>query len=314
MGLSEEEPRREGSLVRIYDFADTGRGCCCVRDVKRGDELLAIPYAECWSAAESRKEPELAAVAEGGEDLNELDVCALHLLIERAKGPSGTRWQHIEEMPPVYDSPVFWSEEELIALEGSSWLALARRFREEIAADWEALQAQLHQANAHALLERHSIDALGYRWAYATLKSRAAECTIDGRKVRLMAPDFDMFNHNHLIEPGTSHRFDEERQMLVVTATQHYKKGEQAFISYGPAGNGSLLLGGGFCIDPNRFDSVEVPLTVRCDSIRIPLYLMLAPEAPPPSELPTFEFLIPVVEVGEQLELTGVRRASPRPS
>uniref|UniRef100_A0A7S4BKG2 Rubisco LSMT substrate-binding domain-containing protein n=1 Tax=Chrysotila carterae TaxID=13221 RepID=A0A7S4BKG2_CHRCT len=102
------------------------------------------------------------------------------------------------------------------------------------------------------------------------------------------------------ILPGSSHDFDDARQSLVVTATRDYRKNEQAFISYGTAGNGSLLLGGGFVLEKNRFDSVEVPLTVLCDSRRLPLLLTCAPEAPTVSYvLPTFEFL----QVPEDSEL-----------
>ena len=55
-----------------------------------------------------------------------------------------------------------------------------------------------------------------------------------------MAPGFDLFNHSDAIAPGTSHRFDNERQALIVVAARAYAKGEQAFISYGHASNGSL--------------------------------------------------------------------------
>ena len=63
---------------------------------------------------------------------------------------------------------------------------------------------------------------------------------------RLMAPGFDLMNHSVDIQPGRSHRFDEGRQMLEVLATRAYRRGEQAYISYGHAGNGSLLCNGGF--------------------------------------------------------------------
>ena len=54
-------------------------------------------------------------------------------------------------------------------------------------------------------------------------------------------------------------------------ATRDYRKGEQAFISYGTAGNGSLLLAGGFALERNRFDSVEVALTLEVNAQRLPI-------------------------------------------
>mmetsp|Transcript_9266 Transcript_9266/g.30781 ORF Transcript_9266/g.30781 Transcript_9266/m.30781 type:complete len:443 (+) Transcript_9266:53-1381(+) len=275
-------------LVEPYDFPDTGRGLRCVRAVAEGEELLAVPLEECWHEMAARRAPELAALADAS--LSETDAIALHLLLERAKGDGSERAAHLRSMPPVYDSTLFWSEAELAHLRGSDWLDLARRFAEELEADWAALQSQPAVA---ALLSRHGLGIEAYRWAYATVKSRAAEVGMGDEKKRLLAPRFDMFNHSTAVAPGSSHGYDEARQQLVVVAAAPYGAGEQAFISYGGASNGSLLLGGGFALRRNRFDAVEVTLTAKCDARRWLLLMMLAPEAPPPSqeEPPNFEYL-----------------------
>ena len=100
---------------------------------------------------------------------------------------------------------------------------------------------------------------------------------------RLMAPGFDLFNHSDALAPGSSHRFDEERQELLVIATRDYQKGEQAFISYGTASNGSLLLGGGFVLPENKYDYVEVVLSSVVDEKRLLTFMMAAPDVPPPT-------------------------------
>ncbi len=56
-----------------------------------------------------------------------------------------------------------------------------------------------------------------------------------------------------------------------LAAARDYAAGEQAFISYGTAGNGLLLLAGGFVLAENRFDFVEVNLTCACDRQRLSL-------------------------------------------
>ena len=105
-----------------------------------------------------------------------------------------------------------------------------------------------------------------------------------------MAPGFDLFNHSDALEPGSTHSFDSERRALVTCATHRHAKGEQAFISYGHASNGSLLLGGGFTLAANKFDSVEISLSSDVDAQRLTLFMMSSPDVPPPSELPQFEF------------------------
>lgn len=278
-------------LVEPFDFRETGRGLRCVRAVAKGEELLAVPLEHCWHAADARRAAELQPLVSAGATLTELDAIALQLLIERSKGPAGARWEHLQTMPPAYDTTLFWSAEELEALCGSAWLELAERFAGEAASDWAALR---EQPGAAELLSQHGLGFHEYLWAYATVKSRAAELAVDKTPTRLLAPHFDMFNHSAALAPGTSHHYDSERRALVAVAARDYAKGEQAFISYGPASNGSLLLGGGFLLPDNRFDTVEVCLTAQCDAKRLPLFMMVAPEVPPFEDeaAPPFEFLM----------------------
>jgi len=298
-------------LVEPYDFPDTGRGLRCVRAVAEGEELLAVPLEECWHEMAARRAPELAALADAS--LSETDAIALHLLLERAKGDGSERAAHLRSMPPVYDSTLFWSEAELAHLRGSDWLDLARRFAEELEADWAALQSQPAVA---ALLSRHGLGIEAYRWAYATVKSRAAEVGMGDEKKRLasrsemqplamsttrlgpaqQAPPRPSLRHVQPLDrrrsgliprlrrgrggsmagagrqPLVTHdrvaAHHQARQQLVVVAAAPYGAGEQAFISYGGASNGSLLLGGGFALRRNRFDAVEVTLTAKCDARR----------------------------------------------
>ncbi|KAL1515957.1 hypothetical protein AB1Y20_002570 [Prymnesium parvum] len=283
------------ALVEPLDFAETGRGLGCVRDVAEGEELLVVPLSDCWWAPDSRAAAEIAPLLSEGIELSNMDVCALHLLVERRKGAASTRWAHLCDLPRGYDSPLFWSDEEMAALEGSEWRALAVRFLQEVKEEWEALQAKLRDAGEEgggaSFLAAHSIDWDGYLWAYATLKSRQVEACVRGEPARLLAPRFDLFNHSDALVPGSSHFFDDARAALVCRATHPHAKGEQAFISYGTASNGSLLLGGGFVLRSNRFDFVEVLLTSECDAPRLPLYMMAAPDVPPMHELAQFEFV-----------------------
>jgi hypothetical protein len=278
-------------LVEPHIFPETGRGLRCTRAVSKGEELLAVPLDDCWHAAGALRTAELAPLREAGASLTELDAIALHLLIERSKGEASARWAHLHEMPPAYDTTLFWSAEELEQLRGSAWLELAERFSEEVATDWTALQAQ---PGVPAILAEYAITFAEYKWAYATVKSRAAELRVGGALTRLLAPRFDMLNHSDRLAPGSSHFFDEARRELVAVAATAYAAGDQAFISYGPAPNGSLLLGGGFVLAHNRFDSVEVCVTAGCDARRLPLLMMVAPDAPSveQQEASNFEFLM----------------------
>lgn len=234
-------------------FPDTGRGLGCTRQVDEGEEIIVVPLDSCWWEGSSREAAEIKPLIVAGVSFTALDVTALHVLLERSKGQESSRWSHIEVLPPDYDSTLFWNDAELSELCGSAWHGLAEMFTEEAWADWERLRTMLAATEAsQTFLQRHSITWEDYLWAYATLKSRQAEVTVDGEKTRLMAPGFDLFNHSDALVAGSTHFFDPERRALVARASHRHEKGEQAFISYGMASNGSLLLGGGFVLTSNR--------------------------------------------------------------
>ena len=272
------------ALVEEADFAE-GRGVACKRAVKQGEELVCIDLANCWHGPGAR-----ATLPDELATLSDFDATALHLLVERAKGEQSARWKHLASLPQCYDSTFFWSDSELEGLNGSPWLELARRFATEVESDWLALL----NSPARAFISERGISKADYQWAYATLKSRSAEAVVGGvAGSRLMAPGFDLFNHSDALTPGMSHYYSEERQQLIIVASYDHGAGEQAFISYGTASNGSLLLAGGFVLPSNRFDYVEVPLTSLVDSSRLNTYMMAAPDATETSQakLATFEFL-----------------------
>ena len=74
---------------------------------------------------------------------------------------ASTRWSHIEQLPVAYDSPLFWSPDEVDELKGSSWRELALAYNDEVRSDWEALQTTLHAAagaGGDTFLAKHAID------------------------------------------------------------------------------------------------------------------------------------------------------------
>ena len=202
-------------LVVEHDFEETGRGYRCLRDIKQGEELLAIPLADCWTAADARATAQLKPVMDADPELSDVNVTALHLLVERAKGPQSTRWAHLQQLPIEYDATLFWSAEQLSEIKGSPWHELATRFSEEAREDFAALRRAVSKGatpESRALLD--GVTERDYLWAYASVKSRTAEVLVDGEKASLLAPDFDMFNHSDALRPGSTHFFDEPRSGL----------------------------------------------------------------------------------------------------
>ena len=279
------------SAVEPHDFGLTGRGLRTTRAVSAGEELLAVPLDECWHGESARASAVLVPVVRCGAELSDTDAVALQLLAERRRGATSMRAAHLAELPATSDATLFWSAAELDELRGSAWHELAAAFGAAADADWEALCAQ---PGIVQLLAEHGVERADYLWAVTMVKSRSYEAVVDGKVVRLLAPRFDLFNHDDGGATGVAHDFDDARQVLVARATRDLAAGEQAFTAYGTHRcNGSLLVGGGFAVEPNGWDHVEVCLTVeRCDARRLPILMMSAPDAPTTLEvMAQFEFL-----------------------
>lgn len=77
-----------------------------------------------------------------------------------------------------------------------------------------------------------------------------------GKKLKAMAPVFDMFNHDP--SASTVHGFQETNECLHLVTLQAWESGSEVRLNYGPLSNSRLLLLHGFCLPDNLFDAVEL--------------------------------------------------------
>lgn len=249
------------SVVAPREFAETGRGLGATADVARGTVLLAVPFRLCFSKIVASMAAELRSFAPT-IGLREQDLVILHLLIERSKGEASPHASHVAAIPAVYDMPLFWTASELAELEGSGHLKVARVLTEQVQSDYTALVEALRSVGQSEMVEKFGVTLPNYQWATASLWSRCCDVLIKGTPARVLAPDFDMFNHDPSIKPGSSHEYDPDTRSIQVKATRDYKKDEQVFISYGPVANWKLIMWYGFAVPSNEFDSVDLFLSL----------------------------------------------------
>ena len=258
-----------------FDFPETGRGNAVTENVHRGDVLLEIPLERCFSLESARKSEILTkAMEKAATNFTPThdQYMAMHILLEQNLGEKSKHYQQIQSLPPSYDLPLFWSEEERKSLLGTTTYAETLSLEDEVMQDYEMLKHNLGEA----FFKEQDITMERFRWVRATLWSR--QCDLlrpapETTRLRVLVPEFDMFNHSSNVPLGSSHKLNYSRGLVTAFATANVQKGGQAYISYGSgeASSSKLLLWYGFTPlneGDNPFEQLDVTLTSQCSAER----------------------------------------------
>ena len=182
------------------------------------------------------------------------DELALTLLIlyEKLDQGDGSFWKPmIDILPADPGAASKWSEEELQELQDESLKAEAMIV--------VASMQQTYQRVLRPILEQHgdvfTVDRYTweeFRWALLCVESRTFGRFLPHPSI---VPFADLLNH---VNVQTSYRWlpDERRAAYMCDASgEHvHRKGEEAFMSYGPRSNAELLLHYGFALQSNRYE------------------------------------------------------------
>lgn len=140
----------------------------------------------------------------------------------------------------LHNIPIFWSDDELMYLEGSYLL-------EQIADRIDAITEDYHSI-CNVAPEFASIATLEeFKWARMCVCSRNFGLQIDGHRTSALVPHADMLNHHRPRE--TKWTYDDELQAFTITTLQRIPRGAQVYDSYGQKCNHRFLLNYGFAVE-----------------------------------------------------------------
>ena len=190
---------------------------------------------------------------------------------------------HVNTLPKNFPtSPLYFSAEELMRIEGTNCHGFATRMLHQIESDFSQLVQMLRIYNqipnrkmrckkCHDkknekcwcnVLESEGVVELGaYKWALCNIYSRSTDFewdTGDGQPYhrRVVAPLFDMMNHDFMSR--NSHAMDSGGNISVYNGSKIIEAGEEIHLNYGQFPNEKLLLVYGFCVPNNPYDAVEI--------------------------------------------------------
>ncbi|SCU77329.1 LAME_0A00716g1_1 [Lachancea meyersii CBS 8951] len=185
--------------------------------------------------------------------------------------------------PQDINSPYFWTAQELGALKGTELLIKTRRNLKKLIGEWfdvvtslKAVDDQDTQFYLHSsssvdptdLFSRnenpnwHSFEA--YLWATYIFSSRAfpemifSNANVENINQAFLFPIVDLLNHaNGKI---VSWREDPDNNAVNFSTGEKLAAGDELFNNYGDKSNEELLIGYGFAITENQFDSATLTL------------------------------------------------------
>ena len=192
-----------------------------------------------------------------------------HLLViafmmeEHEKGPVSEYWPYLAVLPvDTSNFPVYWSEEELAWLQGSSLLAEVGERRANFRADYDAM------CRVVPGFERFEYPI--FQTFRTMVASRNFTIYVDGAKRTAMVPHADMLNHYRPRE--TSWTFSQSLNSFTMTSLSPLVVGQQVMDSYGKKCNSRFLLHYGFAIEENTEEDGscpnEVPIRLKLEMVQ----------------------------------------------
>lgn len=190
-------------------------------------------------------------------------IMALHLLHEKLNASSLLQpW--ISLLPNSFESPLFWTDEELQLLEGSTIVSVVRRRKEAMRSDYDSLFGSLF-AEYPELFTKSDYTFEAFQWALCTVWSRAFVFNIDSQLVPVIVPFADMFEHGNV---ESTFSLDDQDKVFRITVGQPLKAGERAYISLGAKPNSQLLMNMGFVLQNNPYNQAHSSFPSLSHSIK----------------------------------------------
>uniref|UniRef100_A0A8C6UW68 protein-histidine N-methyltransferase n=1 Tax=Neogobius melanostomus TaxID=47308 RepID=A0A8C6UW68_9GOBI len=246
----------------VANFGTEGYGLQATKDIKAEELFLWIPRKMLMTVESAQNSP-LGLLYSQDRIMQAMGnvTLALHLLCERAD-PSSPWLPYIRSLPPDYDTPLYFQQDEVQQLLGTQAipdvLSQYKNTARQYAYFYKLIQT--HPA-ASKLPLKDSFTFDDYRWAVSSVMTRQNQIpTEDGSRVTLaLIPLWDMCNHtNGLITTG--YNLEDDRCECV--ALRDYKENEQIYIFYGTRSNAEFVIHNGFFFQDNAHDRVKIKLGV----------------------------------------------------
>ncbi|KAJ8030597.1 SET domain-containing protein 4 [Holothuria leucospilota] len=253
--------------LRPANFKTTGRGLMTVKAYKDGDVIISIPKKLLITTQVALESELKDVIVRFPKKLTaRLIICAF-LIIEKMKGSSSFWAPYIRCLPESFDTPAYFTEEELSLLPDSLQVK-SKEQRVKIQQEFRKLKQFFRFAKEFNICKGEELSLSFFKWAWFVVNTRSLymeESYSAGRyldpsekDVYVLAPFLDLLNHSPEVDvTGAYNPSNDCYEISTVTPFHRY---DQVFIYYGPHDNKTLLLDYGFVVPSNPHSVVQISL------------------------------------------------------
>jgi histone-lysine N-methyltransferase SETD3 len=272
----------------------SGIGVFTSKECSKGDVLISVPLGICISVETISQYSKLNVIFEDNPSILEYpdEVLAIGLMYA-ITNPEDTNcpWsQHVATLPRRFNTPLFWSEDELNDLKGHTLFHLSKMLSQRISSDFDSIHVPL-SSNYPELLGRTDQDV--YVWALSVVYSRALDITRGSSEhLRVIVPVLDMLNHSPQAATSATDtfHFDEEKGEVQYRAGMALGSGEECLAVYGNYCNAKLLFSYGFAIRNNPVQAIDLWTRLSPQSFAADYKARLLSQEPLTAPGQTFDF------------------------
>ena len=238
--------------LELRDYGNEVRGCHAVEDISSDEIIVKIPL-ECLITVEMGQATDIGkAIIRANIDLDAPKhiFLMLYMLIDR-KNPRSFFKPYYDILPATLSNmPIFWSENELKALQGSHILNQIDERKVAIENDYNSICDIAPEFTRICTLHE-------FAWARMVVCSRNFGMMVNGLRTAALVPYADMLNH---YRPRQSKwQFEDHCQAFTITSLCPMNSGAEVYDSYGLKCNHRFLLNYGFSVEDNVEEDGSCP-------------------------------------------------------
>ena len=164
--------------------------------------LCSIPFGSLFCIEAFKSDPQIQAFITAHSEsvgLREDDILAVALIAEKQKGDKSKWHKHMDLLPKLYHTVLYFEGIQLEALKGSNLYTTAKQLQAQVAGDFKRiapvvrtwLGEQFPDVDVSTVFTQET-----FTWAISTIWSRFITVVREGKQMRVMAPYMDFYNHN----------------------------------------------------------------------------------------------------------------------
>lgn len=223
------------------DLGKGARGVVASEDINAGDTIMEIPF-DLLMTLNTASESTIGQIFQERQ-MSPTMILALHLLHE-SYNPESAWKEWFDVIPRTFETPIFWSPEDLAELTGATILSVTQRRQETLKEDFAAIKTYLQESHPTAFTaEQLTLET--FTWAISTVWSRSLIFSVDNNLIPVIVPYADMIDHANT---QSDFSLDDETQAFKIVVNSEYKKGDPVYVSLGNKPNSQLLLSYGFVL------------------------------------------------------------------